>query len=146
MTRREMALCLALAVVGCWLLWAGRQEGGPRTVLTTAGLWWWAALQATWRVWVPAIVVVGGLVAAIPPRVPRRPQLRLVRAAAEPAPVPTIAPAPGAPVATVERELTQDPTQDPSQTVTHGSTHGPVRTVWEAFAPLRQEGDDGAAS
>jgi hypothetical protein len=141
MTRREVALALALTVLGLWLLWAGRQEGGPRTVLATAGLWWLAALKATWPVWAPASVVLVGLAAAIPPRAARRPQLRLVRTA--PAPVTTIAPAPPAPA---DREPTQDPTQETSQAVTPGSTHGPARTVWEAFAPLYQEENDGAAS
>ena len=134
-----MALALALTVLGCWLLWAGRQEGGPRTVLATAGLWWLAALKATWQVWVPAGVVLGGLYVAIPPRRRRTP----VRPFAVAAPV---APLPAPPVAGPEREPTQDPSQEPPQTQTPASTPTPVRPVWEAFTPLHQERDDGAAS
>jgi hypothetical protein len=141
MTRHTAALTLALLVLALWLLWATRQDGGAHGVLLTDGLWWGAALQATWRVWVPAAAVLAGLYAAVPPRAPRRPSLRLVRAAAPR--VPAIAPAPAA---IADREPTHDPTQETSQAVTPGSTPAPVRTVWEVFAPLHQEGNDGIAS
>jgi hypothetical protein len=58
-------------------------------VLASAGLWWLAALQATWPVWLPAAVALLALWLAIPPRPPRR---WGGHAPAEP-PAPTVAPA-----------------------------------------------------
>ena len=74
-TARGIALAVGLLSPAAWLLWAEHLAGGWRTVLATAGLWWLAALQATWPVWLPAVVVAGALWLAIPPRVPRRRRL-----------------------------------------------------------------------
>lgn len=144
MTRREVALALALTALGVWLLWAGRQEGGPRTVLATTWLWWWAALQATWRVWLPAGVVLAGLSVALPPRVPRRGPLRRGSRFLGPSPeaVPLIAPA----SIVAAQEPDQEPIQETPQVSVPASVPAPARTVWDAFAPLHQERDDGAAT
>jgi hypothetical protein len=64
---RQVSLAVALLTAAAWLLWAEHAGGGGRVVLATAALWWAAALQATWRVWLPAVVVLAGLYAAIPP-------------------------------------------------------------------------------
>ena len=79
-TTRGIALAVGLLTPAAWLLWAERLDAGWPAVLATAGLWWLAALQATWRVWLPAGVTAGALWLALPPRAPRR---RGVQAPAE---------------------------------------------------------------
>jgi hypothetical protein len=81
-TTRGIALAVGLAVPAAWLLWAERLDAGWQPVLTSAGLWWLAAFQATWRVWLPAGVAAAALWLALPPRTPRR---RGVRTPAPPA-------------------------------------------------------------
>jgi len=71
-TTRGIALAVGLAVSAAWLLWAEHLDAGWRPVLASAGLWWLAALQATWRVWLPAGVAAAALWLALPPRTPRR--------------------------------------------------------------------------
>jgi hypothetical protein len=83
---RGIALAVGLTTAAAWLGWAEHLAGGWRPVLATAGLWWLAALEATWRVWLPAVVTVVALWLALPPRAPRR------RAFREPAaPIPPAA-------------------------------------------------------
>jgi hypothetical protein len=72
-TARGIALAVGVLTPAVWLWWADHVAGGWRTVLATAGLWWLAALGATWGVWLPAAVALLALWLAIPPRVPRRP-------------------------------------------------------------------------
>jgi hypothetical protein len=88
-TARGIALAVGVLTPPLWLLWAEHLAGGWRTVLASAGLWWLAALQATWPVWLPAAVTLGALWLALPPRPPHR---RGGHAPAEP-PAPTVAPA-----------------------------------------------------
>ena len=71
-TMRGIALAVGVLTPAVWLLWAEHLAGGWRTVLATAGLWWLAALHATWPVWLPAAVALLTLWLAIPPRAPRR--------------------------------------------------------------------------
>jgi hypothetical protein len=87
MTPRGLALAVGLLTPAAWLLWAEHLAGGWRTVLATAGLWWLAALRATWPVWLPAAVALLALWLALPPRPPRR------RDAQEPAEAAPAAPA-----------------------------------------------------
>jgi hypothetical protein len=71
MTPRGRALAVGVLTPPAWLLWAERLDAGWPTVLASAGLWWLAALQATWRVWLPAAETLGALWLALPPRPPR---------------------------------------------------------------------------
>ena len=82
MTTRGIALAVGLAVPAVWLLWAEHLDVGWQPVRASAGLWWLAALQATWRVWLPAGVAAAALWLALPPRPSRR---RGVRTPAPPA-------------------------------------------------------------
>jgi hypothetical protein len=75
-TARGIALAIGVLTPAVWLLWAEHLAGGWRTVLASAGLWWLAALQATWPVWLPAAVALLALGLALPPRAPRRPVFR----------------------------------------------------------------------
>src|SRR5215207_6737120 len=109
-TARGIALAVGVLTPAAWLLWAEHLAGGWRPVLAAAGLWWLAALQATWPVWLPAVVVAGALWLAIPPGVPRRRRLSgLSVVPAAPAPV---AP-PARAAAPVVREHAREPTPEP---------------------------------
>jgi hypothetical protein len=71
-TARGIALAVGVLTPAVWLLWAEHLDAGWPTVLASAGLWWLAALQATWRVWLPAAVTLLALWLALPPRPPPR--------------------------------------------------------------------------
>jgi hypothetical protein len=75
-TTRGVALAAGLLTPAAWLLWAERLDAGWQPVLAAAGLWWLAAVQATWRVWLPVAVTLLALGLALPPRAPRWPAVR----------------------------------------------------------------------
>jgi hypothetical protein len=91
-TPRGLALAVGLLTPAAWLLWAEHLAGGWRLVLATAGLWWLAALEATWPVWLPAAVTLLALGLAMPPRLPRRWD---AEEPAEPRPLPPAGPVDG---------------------------------------------------
>jgi hypothetical protein len=144
---RGFALAVGVLTPAAWLLWAEHLAGGWRTVLATAGLWWLAALQATWPVWLPAGVVAGALWLAIPPQGPRRrrgPGLPVVPAAPSPGAPPEASAAAAAPAV---REPAREPTPEPVRGSGPDPVPAPVRTVWEAvdLSVPGAEGDGRAA-
>jgi hypothetical protein len=141
---RGLALAVGVLTPAAWLLWAEHLAGGWRPVLAAAGLWWLAALHATWPVWLPAVVGVGALWLAIPPRVPRRRRLPVVPAAPSPVAPPE---APAAAAAQAVREPAREPTPEPVRVSAPDPVPDPVRTVWEAvdLSVPGVEGDGRAA-
>ena len=143
-TARGIALAVGVLTPAAWLLWAEHLAGGWWAVLATASLWWLAALHATWPVWLPAVVVVGALWLAIPPRVPRRQRLPVVPAAPSPVAPPEARAAAGA---SGVREPAREPTPEPVRVSAPDPVPDPVRTVWEAvdLSVPGVEGDGRAA-
>jgi hypothetical protein len=138
---RGLALAVGVLTPAAWLLWAEHLAGGWRPVLASAGLWWLAALQATWPVWLPAAVAVGALWLAIPPRVPRRRRGPVVPA------VPSPPEASEASEAPAVREPAREPGPEPVRGSAPDPVPDPVRTVWEAvdLSVPGVEGDGRAA-
>jgi hypothetical protein len=138
---RGIALAVGVVTPAAWLWWAEHLAGGWRPVLATASLWWLAALQATWPVWLPAAVSVGALWLALPPRVPRRRRSAVVPAAPSPGAPPAAAAAPAV------RAPGREPAPEPVRVSAPDPVPDPVRTVWEAvdLSVPGAEGDGRAA-